>query len=80
MYLSLGEMIRTLRLRQGLSQAELARRATLSRNEISLSERDATHLELRTLQRIAEALGYRLVVSFGLVGSEQPAAEETQDA
>ena len=59
-----AEAIIRARQERGWSQAELARRVGLSRNEISNIECCATNPKLETLRRIAEALGMRLVVRF----------------
>ncbi|WP_205857155.1 helix-turn-helix domain-containing protein [Phytoactinopolyspora endophytica] len=45
-----------LRLRHGLTQAELAERCGMDQGDISRIERGSTNPTARTLQRIAEAL------------------------
>jgi transcriptional regulator with XRE-family HTH domain len=55
-----GLAIRALRRRKRWSQAELAKEAQLSQSAVSRAERgDAWRLTVRTLNRIAEALGAR---------------------
>jgi transcriptional regulator with XRE-family HTH domain len=55
-----GLAIRALRRHRGLTQAELADRAGISQAAVSRAERgDASTLTVRTLERIAEALGAR---------------------
>jgi transcriptional regulator with XRE-family HTH domain len=55
-----GLGIRALRRRKGWTQAKLAAEASLSQSAVSRAERgDAWRLPVRTLNRIAEALGAR---------------------
>jgi transcriptional regulator with XRE-family HTH domain len=51
----LGEKIRNLRIRRGLSQASLARHASVSRRHVSEIERGA-NVSVDTLMRIATTL------------------------
>ncbi|MBZ9650330.1 helix-turn-helix domain-containing protein [Sphingobium sp. 3R8] len=53
----LGQEIRRLRKERLLSQNELADRASLSRNFISLVERGERSISVMTILDIAEALG-----------------------
>lgn len=53
----LGLRIREVRKAKGLSQSELAERASLSLNFIGLVERGMTSPSLTTLSRIARSLG-----------------------
>lgn len=57
---SLGGRVRTLRKERGLSQRELAERADLSPNAVSLIERDEISPSVATLQRLAAALNVRM--------------------
>ena len=57
---SLGSRLRDLRRESGLSQKDLAVRAGLSLNCISLIERDEISPNVATLQRLATALNVRI--------------------
>jgi transcriptional regulator with XRE-family HTH domain len=57
--MSLGKELRRVRLRAGLSQEELAFKADISRNYVSLLERDEKSPTVQTLFRICRALGVR---------------------
>ena len=60
-----GETLRIYRSRVGISQQELADKAGVSRNYISLIERDmASNLSLGVLIRVAEAANTKLDISF----------------
>jgi transcriptional regulator with XRE-family HTH domain len=61
--LTIGEAIAVLRKRCGLSQTQLAEKAGVSRNEVSLLECDKTDYRLGTLRAVGAALGMRLEVS-----------------
>ncbi|TAE25006.1 MAG: XRE family transcriptional regulator [Candidatus Kapaibacterium sp.] len=52
----LGENVRTERIRQGLSQEELADKAGFHRTYIGMIERAERNITLRNLERLAEAL------------------------
>lgn len=58
-YARLGQNIRTRRLANGLTQAELARRAGCSVSTVSALERGKSSLSTELLFRIAEALESR---------------------
>ena len=55
----IGEEIRKARTEAGLSQEELAFRANLSRNYVSLVELNQNSPTLDTLVRLCQALGVR---------------------
>jgi transcriptional regulator with XRE-family HTH domain len=58
---SFGRRIRERRIQEGLSQDELAQRASLSRNYLSQIEREqATNLSWQVMERLATALGLTL--------------------
>jgi transcriptional regulator with XRE-family HTH domain len=55
--LALGQAIRALRVREGLSQKELARRAQITPSFLSQVEGNHRSASLTVLDRISEALG-----------------------
>lgn len=61
---SLGPKLRAIRTERGLSQRELAQRAGLSANAISLIERDENSPSVSTLQSLASALNVRMSYFF----------------
>jgi transcriptional regulator with XRE-family HTH domain len=56
----LGTHLQEARLRARLSQVELAQRAMLAQQVISLIEAGRANPTVQTLQRLADALGYPL--------------------
>lgn len=52
-----GEKVRTERLKQGLSQEELASRAGVHRTYIGMIERAEKNITLENIEKIAHALG-----------------------
>jgi XRE family transcriptional regulator, regulator of sulfur utilization len=56
----LGAVVRSERLARGWSQEELALRAKIYSNQVSLLERAERDSTLPTLERVAEALGAEL--------------------
>ena len=67
----LGQAMRALRRHRGWTQDELARRARVSQPSISRVETgDASRLTMRTVERMAEALGARLSVRIYWHGEE----------
>lgn len=60
--MSSGMLIRDARRRAGLSQAELARRASVAQPVISAYEADRREPGLRMLTRLIEAAGHELVL------------------
>ena len=50
------------RMREGLSLADVSRKAGVERGNISRLENNVENVELSTLVRLADALGYDLVV------------------
>lgn len=57
--MSLGEELHRARLKAGYSQEELAFRADVSRNYISMLERDEKSPTVKLLLRLSKALGIR---------------------
>ena len=64
MELKLGEKIKSLRLASGLTQAELADRARLTKGFISQLENDQTSISVDSLADMLEALGVGLAEFF----------------
>jgi transcriptional regulator with XRE-family HTH domain len=58
-----GALIRLTREQHGLTQAQLALRASTSQNAISRIERDETSPSVETIQRLLAAMGERLELS-----------------
>jgi transcriptional regulator with XRE-family HTH domain len=61
---SLGSKLRALRRERDLTQRELARRAGISANAVSLIERDAISPSIATLQSLAAAFGVKMSYFF----------------
>ena len=61
---SVGNKLRTVREERGLSQRELAQRAGISTNAISLIERDENSPSVSTLQSLAAALNVKMSYFF----------------
>ena len=59
-----GSAVRAARLRSGVSQAELARRAKTSQPSIARLEKGQVSPTVISLDRIARALGSELVIDF----------------
>ncbi len=53
----LGQSVRYLRLKQGISQEELAFNAGLNLNSVSTFERGINNIKIKNLYKIAQALG-----------------------
>jgi transcriptional regulator with XRE-family HTH domain len=58
----LGRRVRELRVRQGLSQTELARRAGMTQPAVARFEAGGTVPTLPVLERLARSLGAELTV------------------
>lgn len=67
--LAAGQAIRTHRESLGLTQAELATAASITRARLSLLERGQANLSLATFLRLVQALGAQLVME---PASERP--------
>jgi transcriptional regulator with XRE-family HTH domain len=61
--MSLGMLIRSTRERHGLTQAQLALRASTSQNAVSRLERDEISPSIDTIERLLSAMGERLDLS-----------------
>jgi transcriptional regulator with XRE-family HTH domain len=53
----IGERLRYLRVRQALTQEELAAKASIGKNTVNRIERNLTEPHMSTLRRLARALG-----------------------
>lgn len=62
--MDIGEKIKNMRLKMGLTQEELAERSNLTKGFISQLERDTTSPSVDTLDLIVRALGTSLAVFF----------------
>jgi transcriptional regulator with XRE-family HTH domain len=60
-----GQKVREERLKQGLSQEQLAERAGLHRTYIGMVERAEKNVTLETIERIANALGVTILHLLG---------------
>ncbi len=56
----LGQSVRYIRVKKGLSQEELAFRANLNMNSISTLERGLNNIKIKTLYNIANALDVKI--------------------
>lgn len=56
----IGQSVRYIRMKKGISQEELAFRAGLNMNSISTLERGLNNVKIKTLYRIAEALNVKV--------------------
>lgn len=72
--LRLGAAIARMRQKSRLTQTQLAARTGMSASKISALENSSKNLELRTLIRIASALGYQFVPDFVPVKPRKRAA------
>lgn len=68
-----GRRVRDLRLRQGLSQEELAHVSELDRSYVGGIERGERNIGLDNIHRIADALGVRVAELFA--GSDEDPIE-----
>lgn len=56
----IGQSVRYLRLKQGITQEELAFRAEINMNSVSTLERGINNIKIKTLYKIAEALNVNI--------------------
>ena len=70
--LGVGELLLTARELTGLTQSQLAARASTSQSAISSMETGNRLPSVRTLMRIAEAAGFELVVGFRVPQAHNP--------
>lgn len=64
----LGRRVRELRIEQGLSQSELARRAGMTQPAVARFEAGGTVPTLPVLKRLARSLGAELTVRLAVAG------------
>jgi transcriptional regulator with XRE-family HTH domain len=57
----IGQSVRYLRLKKGISQEELAYKANLNMNSISTLERGVNNVKIKTLYQIADALSVEIM-------------------
>ncbi len=69
-----GALVRRLRLANALSQEGLAEAANLERAYVGMIERGETNVSLRTVNRLARALGLSLTGLFAELEREAPDA------
>ncbi len=62
-----GSVVRSQRLKDGLSQEELAHRSGLHRTYVTDVERGARNPSLNSIKKLSDALGVSLSELFGLV-------------
>ncbi len=67
----LGAQVRALRNAAGLTQGELADRIGLTRTSVTNIEAGRQGLDVRTLNAIAKATGYELVLRFKRSGESR---------
>jgi len=72
-------IIRAVRRRQGLTQAELARRAGTSQPVISAYEHGRRDPTYQTLRKLVEAGGERLQMDAVLPGSDNPRPADARE-
>ena len=60
-----GQRVKELRLKQNISQEELAFRCGLSKNYISDVERGTRNISLKSIEKIADGLAIRIKELFG---------------
>jgi len=71
----LGKTIKALRKMRGMTQAELATAAGLERTSITNIETGKQTLSVQTINAIATALGYQVMVKFVRVSNFSPPRE-----
>ncbi len=62
--LRIGELIRQLRLSQGMTQEELARRLSTTKSAVSRLENHSESVRLATIEKVAEVFGKKLILDF----------------
>ena len=68
----MGNVIRKMRLKKGISQEVLSGFAGISRSHLAMIENGSINPNVDTLWKIAEALGMKLSELFALMEQESP--------
>lgn len=77
--MSPGLLLRQVRLRRGLTQAQLARRASTTPRQVGRIERDEVSPSIRTLARLMRAMGEELQLSTaGPLPGDDPVLSQAQ--
>jgi transcriptional regulator with XRE-family HTH domain len=71
---ALASALIDVRSRAGLTQKELARKMRTTQPVVARLESGRTRPSMRTLERLAEATGSRLLISFEPLGAKRPTA------
>jgi len=70
---SIAEIVAAVRKRRGMTQADLAKKAGISRNYVSMIERGHQDIKLSTLDDVIEALGLKMEIKITEKGEADPA-------
>lgn len=62
--LRIGEIIRQLRLSQGLTQEELAKKLSTTKSAVSRLENHSESVRLATIEKVAQVFNKKLVLDF----------------
>lgn len=62
--LRIGEIIRQLRLSQGMTQEELAGRLSTTKSAVSRLENHSESVRLSTIERVAQVFNKKLILDF----------------
>ncbi|MGM0432263.1 MAG: helix-turn-helix domain-containing protein, partial [Spirochaetota bacterium] len=62
--LRIGEIIRQLRLSQGMTQEELAKRLSTTKSAVSRLENHSESVRLATIERVAQVFNKKLILDF----------------
>jgi predicted transcriptional regulator len=70
---ALASAVMDVRTRAGLTQEELARRMGTTQPVVARLESGRTRPSMRTLERLAQATGSRLLIGFEAIDAKRPA-------
>jgi len=62
--LKLGEIIKELRMKKGMTQNELAKKLKTTKSAISRLENHTENIRISTLEKVAETFGKKLNINF----------------